>query len=205
MWKGDKHTDTQTHRHTNYSTNRSNRPSGPIRWKDLAGTKARLTLVKCFPAKRRGWGAPRSERWSFPCLFCVTQVTKVRILFVQLTLTNTSTFVLTNTITFVLTLSLTLILTLTFLTLTHLEWTLFTHVCQVFRDYLFFPKIFATLFTMQWPICLFHMDNHIYQVMYVICVEKFQDETVHQRTFTKNHILFFGLLVEDINISDIFY
>ena len=87
------------------------RPIGLRIEKDLAGPKARLTLVECFPVERRGCGAPpklgvelplpilrypshnsyrphlngggaeqpRSEGWSFPCLFCSTQVTRVRI------------------------------------------------------------------------------------------------------------------------------
>ena len=33
--------------------------------------KARLTLVECFPAEQK------CVRWSFPCLFCSTQATRV--------------------------------------------------------------------------------------------------------------------------------
>ena len=43
---------------------------------------------------------------------------------------------------------------------------------KVFRDFLFFLEIFTTLLTMQCPKCLFHIDNHIDQIMCVTFVEK---------------------------------
>ena len=53
--------------------------------------------------------------------------------------------------------------------------------------------------------CLFHMDIHIDPVNAFIFVENFQDEIVNEKTFTKQTPNFFGLLVEDIKILDIFY
>ena len=50
----------------------------------------------------------------------------------------------------------------------------------------------------------FHMDNHIYQGVSHLW-KKFQNEIVHQRTFTKKAPNFFWLPVKDIKISYIFY
>ena len=73
------------------------------------------------------------------------------------------------------------------------------------RDSLFFLEIFAKLLTIQcpnvfstWIITYIKLGvSHLW--------EKFQDEIVHQRTFTKKAPNFFWLFVKDMNIPYIFY
>ena len=62
-----------------YNRALSCRPLGLTIEKDLAGPKARLPWWSATLQNGGGAEHPRSERWSFPCLFCGTQVTRVRI------------------------------------------------------------------------------------------------------------------------------
>ena len=70
----------------------------------------------------------------------------------------------------------------------------------------FFLEILTTLWTMQCPNYLFHMDNHIDQVMCVSFVEKVSRwNSASKNIYNKKKLIFFGLLVKDIKISYIFY
>ena len=59
---------------------------------------------------------------------------------------------------------------------------------------LFFLEVFTTLLTIQCPICLFHMGNHIDQVRCVTFVEKVSRWNSASKNIYKKHLNFFGSL-----------